>query len=68
MLVARDGRIVEARITLDPARPEVTGIEPMADATPEQRAIVEKWLGALPAAWAPKAPKAAPAGAEGAAS
>jgi predicted metalloprotease with PDZ domain len=68
VLVARDGRIVEARITLDPARPEVTGIEPMADATPEQRAIVEKWLGALPAAWAPKAPKAAPAGAEGAAS
>jgi predicted metalloprotease with PDZ domain len=59
MLVVRDGRVVESAVTLDAARPEVTAIEATADATPEQRAIVEKWLGGLPAAWAPKAPKAA---------
>lgn len=57
MLVVRDGRVVESAVTLDAARPEVTAIEATADATPEQRAIVEKWLGGLPAAWAPKAPK-----------
>jgi predicted metalloprotease with PDZ domain len=59
MLLVRDGRVVEAAVTLDPARPEVTTIEPMADATPEQRAVVATWLGGLPAAWVPKAPKSA---------
>jgi predicted metalloprotease with PDZ domain len=57
LLVVRDGRAVEATVTLDTARPEVTAIEPMADATDEQRAIVASWLGGLPAAWTPKAPK-----------
>jgi predicted metalloprotease with PDZ domain len=58
VFVARDGRLVDARVTLDSARPEVTAIEAAPDATPEQRAVVERWLGGIPAAWAPKPEKA----------
>ncbi len=54
ILVSRDGRIVESKVTLDAARPEVVAIEPMADASDAQKTLVAKWLGGLPAAWIPK--------------
>jgi predicted metalloprotease with PDZ domain len=54
VLVARSGRIVATKVKLDAAKPEVVAIEPMADATAEQKSIVAKWLGGLPAAWVVK--------------
>lgn len=57
VLLVRNGRVVETTVTLDPARSEITAIEPKADATPAQRAIVTAWLGGSPAAWGPKPTK-----------
>ena len=57
-LAARDGRLVEATLILDAARPEIVAIEPMARPTQEAKSLLTRWLGGMPAAWALEEKKA----------
>ena len=56
VLVARDGRIVTRRLTLDAARADVVKLVAKKDASAAQRAAMRAWLGAEPLAWEVKAP------------
>jgi predicted metalloprotease with PDZ domain len=51
VLVARDGRLLTRRATLDPARPERLKIVARRDASPAARAALEAWLGRPHPAW-----------------
>ena len=55
VLVARDGRLLTRKATLDPARPDKVKLVPQRDATPEARAAFEAWLGRPHPKWAARA-------------
>jgi hypothetical protein len=51
VLVARDGRILTRRATLDPARLDVVKLVANRDAPPASRAALRAWLGSPHPAW-----------------
>jgi predicted metalloprotease with PDZ domain len=51
VVLARDGRILTRRVTLDPPRPDVVKLVPRSHATPAQRHAFESWLGAPHPTW-----------------
>jgi predicted metalloprotease with PDZ domain len=51
VVVARDGRLLTRSVALDPPRRDKVKIVPLADATPEQRALCTHWLRETPPAW-----------------
>jgi len=52
VLVARDGRILTRRVTLDAARLDVVKLAASPEASPAARAALQAWLGAPHPAWA----------------
>lgn len=58
VLLARDGRLVTRRVTLDPPRPDKVKIVARRDALPAAREAFEAWLGQPHPAWDQKKERA----------
>jgi predicted metalloprotease with PDZ domain len=52
VLIARDGRLLTRRVTLDPPRHERVKLVPCKDAAPSAQAALASWLGRPHPAWA----------------
>ncbi|HEY1691786.1 MAG TPA: PDZ domain-containing protein [Polyangiaceae bacterium] len=59
VVVARDGKLLTRRVTLDPPRTERVKLVARKDASPETRAAFEGWLGRMHPAW-DESPKEVP--------